>query len=71
MQQVVSLLLVGKTCQYWTRIRISNNLPHKIYCEICENVVNVVALLLYLLNSNSYNFQVKVFNIFIRVVKIG
>ena len=67
MQQIVSLLLVGKTCQYWTRIRISNSLPHKIYYE---NIVNVT-LLLYLLNSNSYESQVKVFNIFIRVVKIG
>ena len=66
-QQVVSLLLVGKTCQYWTQIRISNSLPHKIYSE---KVVNV-ALLLYLLNSNSYDSQVKVFNIFVRVVKIG
>ena len=66
MQQVVSLLLVDKTCQYWTQIRISNSLPHKIYCE---NVVNV-ALLLYLLKSNSYESQVKVFKIFIRVVKI-
>ena len=46
MQQIVSLLLVGKTCQYWTRIRISNSLPYKIYYE---NVVDV-ALLLYLLN---------------------
>ena len=44
MQQVVSLLSVGKTRKYWTWIRISNNLPHKIYCE---NIVNVV-LLLYL-----------------------
>ena len=67
MQQVVSLLLVSKTCQYWTRIKISNSLPHKIYYE---NIVNVT-LLLYLLNSNSYESQVKVFNIFIRVVKIG
>ena len=67
MQQVVSLLLVGKTCQYWTRIKINNNLPYKIYCE---NVVDV-ALLLYLLNSNSYDFQVNVFDIFIRMVKIG
>ena len=23
MQQVVSLLLVGKTCQYWTQIRVT------------------------------------------------
>ena len=30
-----------------------------------------VALLLYLLNSNSYESQVKVFNIFIKVLKIG
>ena len=67
MQQVISLLLVGKTYQYWTRIRINNNLPHKIYYK---NVVDV-ALLLYLLNSNSYESQVKVFNIFIKVVKIG
>ena len=67
MQQVVSLLLVGKTCQYWIRIRISNSLQHKIYSE---NVVDVV-LLLYLLNSNSYYSLVKVFNIFIRVVKIN
>ena len=67
MQQVVSLLLVGKTCQYLIQIRISNSLPHKIYCE---NVVDV-ALLLYLLNSNSYESQVKMFNIFIRMVKIG
>ena len=66
MQQVVSLLLVSKTCQYWTRIRISNNLPHKIYCE---NVVDVT--LLFLLNSNSYEPQVKMFNIFIRIVKIS
>ena len=43
------------------------SLRHKIYCE---NVVDVV-LFLYLLNSNSYNSQVKVFNIFIKVVKIG
>ena len=67
MQQVISLLLVGKTYQYWTRIRINNSLPHKIYYE---NVVDV-ALLLYLLNSNSYKSQVKVFNIFIKMVKIG
>ena len=67
MQQIVSLLLVGKTCQYWTRIRISNSLPQKIYCE---NVVDVTSLL-YLWNSNSYESQVKVFNIFIRIVKIG
>ena len=67
MQQVVSLLLVGKICQYWIQIRINNSLPHKIYYE---NVVDV-ALLLYLLNSNSYESQVKVFNIFIKVVKIG
>ena len=67
MQQVVSKLLMGKTCQYWTQIIISNNLPHKIYCE---NVVDV-ALLLYLLNSNFYESQVKVFENFIRVVKIG
>ena len=67
MQQVVSLLLVGKTRQYWTWIRISNNLPHKIYCE---NVVDVV-LLLYLMDLNSYDSQVKVFKIFIRTVKIG
>ena len=60
-------ILVSKTCQYWTRIKISNSLPHKIYYE---NIVNVT-LLLYLLNSNSYESQVKVFNIFIRVVKIG
>ena len=66
MQQVVSMLLVSKTCQYWTQIRISNNLPHKIYYK---NVVDVV--LLFLLNSNSYEFQVKVFNIFIRIVKIS
>ena len=66
MQQVVSLLLVSKTCQYWIRIRISNNLPHKIYCE---NVMDVA--LLFLLNSNSYESQVKMFNIFIRVVKIS
>ena len=46
MQQVVSKLLMGKTCQYWTQIRISNSLPYKIYYE---NVVDV-ALLLYLLN---------------------
>ena len=67
MRQVVSMLLMGKTCQYWTQIRISNRLPHKIYCE---NVVDV-ALFLYLLKSNSYESQVKVFNIFIRMVKIG
>ena len=30
-----------------------------------------VTLLLLLLNQNSYNFQVKVVNIFIRVVQIG
>ena len=64
---MVSLLLVGKTCQYWTRIKISNSLPYKIYCE---NVMDV-ALLLYLLNSNSYDFQVKVFKFYIKVVKIG
>ena len=40
---------------------------HKIYCE---NVVNVT-LLLFLLNSNSYDFQIMLFNIFIRVVKIN
>ena len=67
MQQVVSLLLVGKTCQYRTWIKISNNLPYKIYCE---NIVDVV-LLLYLLDLNSYDSQVKVFKIFIRAVKIG
>ena len=67
MQQVVNLLLVDKTCQYWAKSIISNSLPHKIYCE---NVVDIT-LLLYLLNSNSYEYQVKVFNIFIRVVKIG
>ena len=67
MQQIVSLLLVGKTCQYWTWIRISNSLPQKIYCE---NVVDIISLL-YLLNSNSYESQVKVFENFIRVVKIG
>ena len=66
MQQIVSLLLVGKTCQYWIQIRINNNLPHKIYCR---NIVDIT-LLLYLLNSNSYEYQVKVFDIFIRVVKI-
>ena len=66
MQQVVSKLLMGKTCQYWTQIRISNSLSHKIYCE---NIVDV-ALLLYLLNSNSYDSQVKVFKIFIKVVQI-
>ena len=44
----VSLLLVSKTCQYWTqiKIRISNSLPYKIYYE---HVVDVT-LLLYLLN---------------------
>ena len=30
-----------------------------------------VTLLLLLLNQNSYNFQVRVVNIFIRVVQIG
>ena len=30
-----------------------------------------ITLLLYLLDSNSYESQVKVFNIFIRVIKIG
>ena len=42
MQQVVSLLLVGKTYQHWTRIRISNSLPYKIYYE---NVVDETLLL--------------------------
>ena len=28
------MLLVGKTRQYWTWIRINNSLPHKIYCEL-------------------------------------
>ena len=58
---------MGKTCQYLAQIKISNSLPYKIYCE---KIVDVT-LLLFLLNSNSCNSQVKVFNIFIRVVKIG
>ena len=42
MQQVVSMLLVGKTCQYWTWIRIGNNLLHKIYYK---NVVDITLFL--------------------------
>ena len=70
MQQIVILLLVGKTCQYWNQIIISNSLPYKIYCKIIvKNIVEVI-LFLYLLNSNTYESQVKVFKIFIKVVKI-
>ena len=42
-----------------------------VWCtNYCENVVDI-ALLLFLLNLNCYDFQVRVFKIFIRVVKIG
>ena len=54
------------TC-YHDLIGISNSLPHKIYCE---NIVDV-ALLLFLLNFDSYDSQIMLFNIFIKVVKIS
>ena len=44
-----------------------NNLPHWICCEIIVNV----AILLFLLNPNFCNSQVRMFNIFIRVITIN
>ena len=63
------LLLVGKKVMLMLgQIRISNNLPYKI---CCENIVDIT-LLLFLLNLNSCDSQVRLFNIFIiKVVKIG
>ena len=54
---------VKKYYQYLAQLRINNNLPHQICCKI---IVNVVALLLFLLNPNFCNSQVKVFKNFIR-----
>ena len=63
------LLLVDKKVMLMLgQIRITNRLPYKI---CCENIVDI-ALLLFLLNLNSCDSQVRLFNIFItKVVKIG
>ena len=63
------LLLVGKKVMLMLgQIRITNRLPYKI---CCENIVDI-ALLLFLLNLNFCDSQVRLFNIFIiKVVKIG
>ena len=70
MQQVVSLLLVGKICQYWIWIKLITTYHIRFIVKLLKTIVDVT-LLLYLLNSNSYDSQVKMFNIFNRVVKIG
>ena len=46
------------------------HLSHKICCEIIVKIVVNVVLLLFLLNQNSCNSQVRVVNTFIKVVKI-